>query len=160
MSQVHGRSVHPTARARFFASSPSFLRLVSYSGSLRVPRSVGPLSFSPSSLLLSIPVFLPRLRLPWRPHAPRFGPDGNPSIPLVSRTSSIQTVPGYNRDNEKALSPHSEELVESVPAHCASRHYPARGNLETATPNPAFFEPRALEISLARHYVNNGLLSQ
>lgn len=120
MSQAHGWSVRPLVRTSLLVSS-SFLRLFSCSRR-------DPLELSGSFFFLPTVPSLPRLFWPLG----RFGrwQSIHPSRP---RVSSIQTVPGYSRDNEKALSPHSEELVESVLAHCASRHYLARGNLETTT---------------------------
>lgn len=101
--------------------------------------------------------FAPPLALVHRPIRPMAI---HPSSPLVSaETPSIQTVPGYSRDNEKALSLRTfggtcgiragalcQPAIIS-PAETSERR---RRRLD-----PEFFVPRALEISLARHYVNN-----
>lgn len=137
MSQAHGWSVRPLVRTSPLVSS-SFLRL--FSCSCRDPLE---LSESRSFFLLPTVPSLPRLL--WS--LGRFGrwQSIHPSRP---RVPSIQTVPGYSRDNEKALSPHSEELVEFVLAHCASRHYLTRENLEITT--AATIGSRVFRVSRSR----------
>lgn len=151
MSQTHGWSVRSIVRASpcplLISSSPLvfFFELSGRSCFL----------FPPVSSLLRLPEPLVQFGR-WQ--------SIHPSRP---RTPSIQTIPEYSRDNEKALCLRAFEGTCGICAGALCR-YTIIPSAETSEQrrrrrrrlDPVFFMPRALEISLARHYVNNECLSQ
>lgn len=148
------RLIGPFYSARFSVSPPHFF--VSSRVLLRVFSGRSCFLFPPVSSLLRLPEPLVQFGR-WQ--------SIHPSRP---RTPSIQTIPEYSRDNEKALCLRAFEGTCGICAGALCR-YTIIPSAETSEQrrrrrrrrlDPVFFMPRALEISLARHYVNNECLSQ